>query len=390
MIQADVRHPSALQPSEIAAWREACAAEPAFRNPLLGPDFALLVGEVREDARVAVFTDGDQIAGFLAFHRRPSGFDRPIGSAFSDYHALVTAPGVRLDGPGALAAAGVGSIRFTGLIDPQAQFPGQQAAACPGYVIDLEGSAEAHLEALRAVNPKRFKNWKRLQNKLEREWGEVVLTPADTSQEAFDQLVAWKRDQFRRTGAHDVMRPDWARALFQAAFERREGPLRGVMTTLRAGGRLVAGHFGVTAAGACHAWLSSMDPDCSACAPGQVLMLQTPEIMETLGLGAYDFGPGYAHYKAPFASREVPVAEGLAMADGRGGLAARSIEGAWALAGERRIDAVGRLRRRLDHIASAELSMGGQVRGMVEAIAGYGRRAATREPVRATAASEDA
>ena len=390
MIQAVVRHPSALQACEIAAWRECCAAAPAFANPLLGPDFAQLVGEVRADARVAMFEDGDRPVGFLAFHRQPSGFARPIGSAFSDYHALVTAPGAHLDGGQALAAAGVGSIRFTGLVDPHRLFGETRPADCPGYVIDLKGSAEAHNDVLRESNPKRFKNWKRLQNKLEREWGEVVLTPADTSQEAFDQLVAWKREQFQRTGAHDVMRPQWARALFQTTFERRDGDLRGVMTTLRAGGKLVAGHFGVAAGGVCHAWLSSMDPACSGCGPGQVLMLQTPEIMTALGLHTYDFGPGYAHYKAPFASREVAITEVMAMADGRASLAARSLNSVWALAGERRIDAVGRLRRRLDHIAAAEVSVGGQVRGVVEAIAGYGRRSASREPERAAPVPEQA
>ncbi len=119
-------------------------------------------------------------------------------------------------------------------------------------------------------------------------------------------------------------------------------------------------------------------------------MLQTPEIMTALGLHTYDFGPGYAHYKAPFASREVAITEVMAMADGRASLAARSLNSVWALAGERRIDAVGRLRRRLDHIAAAEVSVGGQVRGVVEAIAGYGRRSASREPERAAPVPEQA
>ncbi|MEI9963932.1 MAG: hypothetical protein WDM92_03770 [Caulobacteraceae bacterium] len=55
MIQAEVKHPSALSPAEIAAWRGFCAADPALQSPLLGPDFARLVGEVRCDARVAVY-----------------------------------------------------------------------------------------------------------------------------------------------------------------------------------------------------------------------------------------------------------------------------------------------------------------------------------------------
>ena len=390
MIQAEVLHPSTLSEGDASAWRALCAVDPALRSPLLGPDFARLVGEVRPDARVAVFRRGGRTIGFLAFHKRPDGFARPIGSAFSDYHALVVAPGEVIDGPEALAAAQISAFGFTGLIDPARAFPQARPSAMTGHVIELNHDAATHQEALRTANPKRYKNWRRLQNKLEREFGEVTFTASDSDQAAFDLLLAWKRDQFHRTGSHDVLRADWARALFQTAFERREGPLRGVMTTLRAGGRLVAGHFGLAQAGVFHAWISSMDPACAGCGPGQVLMLQAPETLQALGLQVYDLGPGYAHYKAPFATGEVAIADGLAMAPGPAGRAARSLDSAWAMAGDGRIEAVCRLRRRLDHIAAAELSTSGRVRGLIEAIAGSGRRAASREPARAEPAPEQA
>ncbi len=109
--------------------------------------------------------------------------------------------------------------------------------------------------------------------------------------------------------------------------------------------------------------------------------------MPELGLQTYDLSPGYAHYKAPFATRTVGIREGVAVAAGKAGAAARSVNAAWALAGQSQ--AVGRLRRRLDQINAAEVSTGGRVRGVVEAIAGYGRRSANREP-RAEAAQDQA
>ena len=377
MIRAEVQHPSSLSERDVELWRAFCAAEPMFRSSLLGPDFARLVGEVRPDARVAVFRDQGETIAFLPFHRRGSGFARPIGSAFSDYHALVAGPGVRLSLREALAAAGLNAFRHTGLIDPAAA----DADPCgpAGHVIALKASVEAHNEALRASNPKRFKNWRRLEHKLEREVGEVSITAGEHDPEDFAQLLAWKREQFRRTGAHDVLRPAWAQGLFSAAFASRDPHLRGVMTTLRAGGRLVAGHFGIASGGACHVWISAMDPECGGAGPGQVLMLHAPAVMQAQGLDLYDLGPGYAHYKAPFATGRIPVAEGIALAEGSQSLAARSLEGAWSLAGGR-IDAVARLRRRLDQIAAADLSLGGRVRGVIEAVAGQGRRAASREP----------
>ena len=386
MIQAEVLHPRALTERDVETWRAFCAADPAFANPLLGPDFARMVGEARPDARVAVLRRQGETVGFLPFHGGRTGVAQPIGAAFSDYHALVSGPGERLGGAEVLAAAGVSGLRFSGLVDPHGVFPQTIPAEAEGFIIAPEGGAEAYFAALQAENPKRFKNWRRLQNKLEREWGEVVLGSEAGSAEALDQLIDWKREQFERTGAHDVLRPQWARRLFQDIL-RAQGHARGVLITLRAGGRLVAGHLAVAVGPHAHAWLSVIDPECSGCGPGQILTLRLAEIMPELGLETYDLSPGYAHYKAPFATRTVVIREGVAVAAGKAGAAARSVNAAWALAGQSQ--AVSRVRRRLDQINAAEVSAGGRVRGVVEAIAGYGRRSANREP-RAEAAQDQA
>lgn len=378
MIQAEVLRPSELTPGDLAAWRSFCASTPAFQNPLLGPDFALLVGEVREDARVAVFRRAGETVGFLAHHRRPSGFARPIGAAFSDYHAIITPPGERLDAREALAAARISALRFSGLLDPYHLFGGEGVAGETGYVLHAQ-TPEAYAERLKEANNKQFRNWRRLHNKLEREWGEVTLVSGDTSAEAFEQLLGWKREQFRRTGAHDVFNPDWARELFARVFERRDGRLQGAMTTLRAGGKVVAGHFGPRVGPIWHGWISSIDPACGSCGPGFVLMLQTPEIMAALGLEVYDMAPSHEHYKAPFATATVPTVEGLAVSRSLAGVAAGSLERAWGLAGRK--SAASKLRRRLDQIAAVELSMGGRVQGVLGALAGYGRRNAHKKTI---------
>lgn len=380
MIKAEVKSPRALSEAEIQAWRGFCAAEPAWCSPLLGPAFARLVGQVRDDARVAVFRREERPIGFLPFHHRANGAAWPIGAAFSDYHALIAAPGEEIIAAVALAAAGIAGLRMSGLIDPRHAFAGLPASEDQGYLIALDGSAEEHHQRLRAANAKRYKNWGRLRNKLEREVGALEFTPGDTSPEALELLIAWKREQFRDTGMHDVLRPAWAQALFRAALAQRDGELKGVMITLRAGGRLAAGFFGVASGGVLHVWLSAIDREFAACGPGQVLMLMAPEALQALGLSVLDLGPSHAHYKAPFATGHVAIREGLAVAEGRAGQAARSLDGAWALAGEHRIEAVARLRRRLDCITAAETSVSGRVRGVVDALAGYGRRSSTREP----------
>ena len=91
--------------------------------------------------------------------------------------------------------------------------------------------------------------------------------------------------------------------------------------------------------------------------------------MPGLGLKTYDLGPGHDHYKRPYALKTKQIGEGLMAAAGPRGRAADASERAWTLAGAHRNGPVGRLRRRLDMIATTELSFSGRAKGLAGAIA---------------------
>ncbi|OYY10661.1 MAG: hypothetical protein B7Y70_08195 [Rhizobiales bacterium 35-68-8] len=78
--------------------------------------------------------------------------------------------------------------------------------------------------------------------------------------------------------------------------------------------------------------------------------------------------------KRAYAFTQTPVQSGAVMAANVAGLMACSVESAWNLAGAGGNGVVARLRRRMDVINSVELTMGGQVRGLVDAVAGQSRR----------------
>src|SRR5690606_32189206 len=152
-------------------------------------------------------------------------------------------------------------------------------------------------------------------------------------------------------------RPEWTRRLLRTLFERRDGDFQGLMISLYAGDRLVAAHFGVRGGGVYHPWLASTAPDLAAWSPGQVYLLRAIAAMPALGLRAYDLGLGHEHYQRPYALSTRPVTSGLATAAGVAGQAARAQERAWRAAGSERKGAVGRLRRRMDLIATVDLSL---------------------------------
>ena len=209
MVQAEIIRPDALKPEDRAAWLALRASAEAFSSPLLGPDFAEAVGRVRSDAAIAVFRRNGRAVGFLPHHRRPGGLARPIGAPFSDYHALIAEPD--LNAEDALRVAGLREYRFAALIDPHGAFASAQSRADEGHSIVVEGTGETagadYMEVLRAGSPKRFKNVRRLDHKMDREVGAVSLIAPDQDPTAFETMFAWKREQFARTGLHDVFHP---------------------------------------------------------------------------------------------------------------------------------------------------------------------------------------
>jgi len=373
-IKVEIATGAGLAPSDADAWSSFQVVEPRFANPLFGPGFFSAVSRVREDARVAIFRRGTEVVGFLPYHARSFGLARPIGAPFSDYQALVSKRDIGLSGRDALRLAGLSAFRFNGMVDPYGLFGAPSESGTDCYAMQLDGDADAYLEEVRAGSPKRFKNYRRLEHRLEREIGPLRMVANDTSDSVFNQIMTWKSEQFRRTGLQDVLRPEWTKALMRDLFETREGPMRGLMMTLYAGDVLIAGHFGVRSETTFHPWIASANPHLAAYSPGQAFLGHAIAAMPQLGLKVYDLGPGHDHYKRHYANVRRTVGAGLVTATGPLGLVAGAGEGAYRASGLARIGAVDKIRRRLDHIAAVDPSLTGLGRGLAEAAAGMRKR----------------
>jgi CelD/BcsL family acetyltransferase involved in cellulose biosynthesis len=381
-ITARLHKPAEMAAADVAAWVEVQAESPVFSNPLFSHAFAAAVAEVRDDVEVAVFRQGAKPVAFLAVHRRRGGLARPIGAPFSDYQGIVSKGAIGLSGPQALERAGLGAIRFNGLVDPYGLFAGAAGGVQEAFAIELDGDPDAYLEAVRAASPKKFKNYRRLEHRLEREVGPLRLVGGDRSQDAFDAILAWKSEQFTRTGIQDVLRPVWVRRMMQSLFETSRGEVTGLMVSLYAGETLVAGHFGIRQGAVFHPWIASANPEFASVSPGQLFLGHAIRAMPRLGVTVYDLGPGHDHYKRPYASVRRELGVGLVVADGVRGRMAGASEAAWSMSGLGRVAALDKVRRRLDHIAAIDPSPAGRVRGVLEAVQGVRRRGLGNEPLR--------
>jgi CelD/BcsL family acetyltransferase involved in cellulose biosynthesis len=363
-----------LAAEDAETWRALQSAEPAFANPLFGPEFFQIVGGARDDARVAVLRLHGQAVGFLPFHQRSLGLARAIGAPFSDYQGLVSKRNTGLSGRQALRLAGIKSFRFNGLIDPQGLFAGTAMFNDEAHAIVLDQEPADYLEAVRAASPKKFKNYRRLEHRLEREVGQLRLVCDDRSQATLDLVLGWKREQFLRTGLQDVLRPQWARQMMQSVFDSRLPGGSGLMMTLYAGETLVAAHFGIRSQTVYHPWIASANPALAAYSPGQLFLSHAVRAMPTLGLRVYDLGPGTDHYKRPYANLTHRPGAGLVTAPNLSGAMAGAGALAYASSGLGRIGPVDKVVRRLDHILAVDPSTGGLLRGLGEAAKGLSKR----------------
>lgn len=371
MLEVESLHPSQLNAEAVSLWRAMARTHVAFASPLLGPDFAIAVGQVREDARVAVIRRAGEIVGFLPHHRRPGRLARAIGTHFSDRHGLVSAPDPGFDIREVLQAADIGLFRYTALVDPHGLFPASGRSE-PTFEIAFEGATGDYLASVIAANPGEVRKFQRRAAKLARDVGRVEMIAGDAREETFERLLEWKQLQLRRTGAHDFLASGWSRDLLSNLFREREGEFRGVMFGLYAGDRLVAGHFGVRQGEAYHMWISAHDPELGRFSPGQAIFLSLIEAMPGLGLTRYDLGPGAGHYKQTYALSRTPVADGAVAASAFSGF----LGGVRTASGAHGYGLVDRLRRRAEQIANVELTMSGRARGLVDAVAALPRRAA--------------
>lgn len=371
MLEVENLHPSQLDAGVADLWRAMAGSHEVFASPLLGPDFAIAVGVVREDARVAVIRRRGEIVGFLPYHRRPGRMARAIGGHLSDRHGLVSFAKPDFDIRDVLRSADLGLFRYTALVDPHGVFPASGRAE-PTYEIAFDGAAETYLDAVRAENLGEVRKFQRREAKLARDVGEVRLVVSEPREEAFEQILAWKQAQLQNTGTHDFLTSGWSRDLLTNLFRQRDGALQGLMFSLYAGDHLVAGHFGVRQGDAYHMWISAHDPEQGRFSPGQSIFLKLIEAMPGLGLSRYDLGPGAGHYKQVYALTRTPVADGAVSTGPVSGL----LEGVRTASGAHGYGLVDRLRRRTEQIVNVELTMAGRARGLVDAVAALPRRAA--------------
>jgi len=315
-VQIDVLRPSALSAADLQRWSALQAADPALDSPFLSPGWALAVERaqvcLRGDVKVAVVRDGGEAKAFFAA-RVVGGTAMPPGAPMCDYQAVVAEPGFALDARCLLRALAVHRLDFFQMLEDQPTFAPYHRGEAASWVVDAPGGFEAYQADRRDAGSGVLKDIEKRRRKIERDLGEVTFTAGSADRAAFDQLIAWKRDQYRQTGQTDIFGAGWPLRLLEdlLAPAAADPTFGGMLFTLHIGNRLAAAQFNLRNRRTLHAWIIAHGTGFEKVSPGLVLFGEILRWMETAGLASLDLGPGDYRFKQQLANARRRVAHGF-------------------------------------------------------------------------------
>jgi CelD/BcsL family acetyltransferase involved in cellulose biosynthesis len=312
-LNIDVVSPSALTPAELARWSALQAAQPAWDSPFLSPGWTLATEQRQPrdgEVRVAVVRRDGEAVGFFPV-RVAGAVAMPAGAPMNDYQALVAEPGLMIDPRRLVEALGVDRLDFSHMLVDQAAFAPYVRGTSLSYVIELGEGYAAYAAGRREAGSGVIKDIDKRRRKAEREVGPVRFTAREANPEMLDQLLAWKRRQYRASGQTDVFSFPWTVELLTSLFGSSDPGFGGGLFTLHIGGKLAAIQFNLLGRQTVHAWIIAHGEAFERYSPGLMLFQDILMWMDGTAYRSLDLGAGDYRFKLQLANVHRPVAHGF-------------------------------------------------------------------------------
>jgi CelD/BcsL family acetyltransferase involved in cellulose biosynthesis len=303
-----VVRPGELGEPELVRWREFQAAELELQNPFLTSGFARAVDLVSDRARVAVIHDGPAIVGFLPFELRSRGIATAIGSRVCTRQGFVHAPDLLWTWPQLLDATNLDVLELGDLVGIQSD--GRRSLETGNApIIDTALGWDAYLARIK--KSKNVKTTLYKERKLRRELPDVRFESGPAKDCAqLRQLVAWKSQQYRRSGWPNLFARHGVTDLLNVLASESEDGLHAVGSSLRIDGRLVATDLSLTTDTVFAGWFAAHDPEFAKSSPGAIRTLRTIEAAFDRGVRLVDLSRGDEAYKDTLKTGDGEVATG--------------------------------------------------------------------------------
>lgn len=295
----------ALLADHWALWNRMRLANPALSSPYFRPEFTRIAAEVTPGARVAVLHRGGDVVGFFP-HQTRGGAIQPLAAPLNDYHGIISLPETAPTLNHVADLLGGNRLNVSGWVGPGGAGQVREAVMS---VLPEEGFEPWYAER-RTTQGKYFKDKERARRSLEAELGPVRVELGLRDPALLTKVIDLKRDQYRRSGLHDVFACGWTVRLLEALM-RADGDFGASIAALWAGDRLCALEYSLHADSHYHFWFPAYVPGLARCSPGVLLSLETMRQGSELGYRVFDFGFGGEHYKKYFCNASQSLHEAV-------------------------------------------------------------------------------
>ncbi len=362
-LRVDIAAIETLGDADWAIWRAMLEAAPALASPYFRPEFARVAGRACPGAAVAVFSRGGETVGFFP-HQRRGGAMQPLAAPMNDYHGIIAFPGEAPSLEEAAEVLGAARLNLTAWVGPTGLGEDRRTVQVE---LDQSGYDGWYAER-RASFGKFFKDKERARRSMEAELGPLRVEHGLRDPALLDGLIDLKRDQYRRTGRHDIFACGWTADLLHALLKEEGEGIGGSLAALWAGDRLTAVEYSLHAGDQYHFWFPGYEPSLARCSPGILLSLDTMRLASADGYRTFDFGFEGEHYKKYFCNGFKVVREAVVLKPGLGATMSQAAVGALNLAGSGRGEQLRTsVRRRWAAIEACETTPGARMKGAMQA-----------------------
>jgi CelD/BcsL family acetyltransferase involved in cellulose biosynthesis len=302
--------PQALDAGLLAAWSQVQCANPALHSPFFRPEFTQVCAEAHGDVEIAVLHQGGRPVGFFPFHRVGKRAGLPIGKDMSDFQGLIAPAELDWSLEELMRACRLSSWTFNHVIEG-GHLANEALAWEESPYIDLRGGFEAYRERKRQAGSKAPEGTERSCRLIARDLGEIEFLLHDAPCADLPQMLAWQRENLQRQGTLFLDRGCRREAMLERLLAQNSTEFAGWFSTLRAGGKLLAGTIYLRSHETCHWWITAYDAAFSRYSPGSAALLLAMKSAADAGITRIDLGRGMQELKRRLMSRSELVGQGV-------------------------------------------------------------------------------
>ncbi|OYX54482.1 MAG: GNAT family N-acetyltransferase [Brevundimonas subvibrioides] len=296
-------------------WRAMVEANPDLASPYFRWEFTEIAARISPDAAVAIFSRGGRTIGYFPHQRRGSAI-QPLGAPMNDYHGVIAMPGEAPSLATVAALLNAPRLNVSAWVGPSGAGEPRDTL----MTVTPEEGFDVWYAERRQTWGKYFKDKERARRSLETELGPIRVERGLKDPELLDHLIQLKRDQYSRTGRHDIFACGWTRDLLHALMASEHEDFGASMAGLWAGDRLTAIEYSLHAGDRYHFWFPAYEPALARCSPGILLTMDTMRLGCDAGFRVFDFGFGGEGYKKYFCNATQTVREAVILKPGVGSM----------------------------------------------------------------------